>query len=99
MDGHKFNIQCMKDDDYVMKLFSTHGSLSKWCRETSRTYKNRGELLTKRFFYPEPMDIHFLYPRQIDDHNHCWHQPIGLENVWGTKFWEDRVFSFLFSVT
>ena len=50
------------------------------------------------FFYTEPMDILFLYHNQIDDRNHCRHQPIGMENVWGTIFWEDRVFTFLFSV-
>ena len=26
------------------------------------------------------------------------HQPIGMDNVWGTKFWEDRVFTLLFYV-
>ena len=82
MDGNKYKIQCIKEADYVMNLFSTNGSLSKRCRETSRTYKNRGEMVTK-FFYPEPMDIHFLYRHKIDDHNHCKHQPIGMENVWG----------------
>ena len=82
-----------------MNLFSTHGSLSKWCHETSRTYKNRVQTVTKIFCYPEPMDIHFLYRQQIDDHNHFRHQPIGLENLWGNNFWDDRVFTFLSSVT
>ena len=61
LDGHKYKIHCTKEADYVMKLFSTHGSLSKRCRETSRTYKDRGKMITKRFCYPEPMDINFLY--------------------------------------
>ena len=55
-------------------------------------------MVTKIFCYPEPMDTNFLYRHHIDDQNHCSHQPIGLENVWGTFFWEDRVFTFLFYV-
>ena len=50
MYGHKYNIQCTKEADYVMKIFSTHGLLSKGCRKTSCTYKNRGEMVTKSFF-------------------------------------------------
>ena len=73
--------------------------LSKWYSRTSRTYKNRGETVTKRFFYPEPMDIIFCYLHHIYDHNQCRHQLIGLENVWRKCFWENRVFAFLFSVT
>ena len=45
------------------------------------------------------MDINFLYRNQIYYHNHFRYQPIGLENVWGTNFGGDRVFTFLFSVT
>ena len=82
-----------------MKLFSTHGSLSKRCRKTLRTYKNRGDMVNKRFCYPEPMDIHFLCHNQIDDQYHCRHQQIFLENVRGTIFWKDRVFTLIFSVT
>ena len=40
-----------------------------------------------------------MYSHQIDDHNHCRYQPIGLDNMRGTHFWEDRVFTFLFYVT
>ena len=69
-----------------MKLFSTHVSLSKQCRETSRTYKNRGEMVTKRFCYTEPMEINLLYRNQIDDHNYFRHQQIGMDHVWGTMF-------------
>ena len=92
-------IQCMEEADYFMNLFSTHGSLSKRRHEILHTYKNRAETITKRFCYTEPMDISFLYLYHIDDHNHCSHQKIGLENVQEKIFWEDRVFTFLFSVT
>ena len=98
MHGHKYKIHCMKGADYVMKLFSTHGSLSKWCHKTSCTYKDRVEMVTKVFCYPEPMDIHVLYRHHIYDHNNCRHQPIGLDSVRGTNLWRDRVFTLPFSV-
>ena len=82
LEEHNYNMQCIKEAEYIMKLFINHVFLSKRCRKTPHTYKNRGETVTKRFCYPEPMDIHFLYCHQIDDHNHYRHQPIVLENAW-----------------
>ena len=35
----------------------------------------------------------------MDDHNNCRHSPISIEETWGTKWWPDRVFAFLFAVT
>ena len=32
LDGHKYKIQCIKDDEYFMNLFGTHGVMSKRCR-------------------------------------------------------------------
>ena len=71
MNGHKYTIQCIQEADYVMKLFITHGFLSKRCSKTSLTYKNRGETVNKKCCYPEPMEINFLYRNHIDGHNHC----------------------------
>ena len=34
----------------------------------------------------------------VDDVNNCWHDPIGLEEVWGTKWWVMHQFTFLCSV-
>ena len=45
-----------------MRLFSTHGYLSKLCQKNLRAYKNRGDTVNKMFCYPEPMDIHFFVP-------------------------------------
>ena len=42
---------------------------------------------------------HFLYRHSVDDHNNKRHSPIGLEVVWGTKYWPNHVFSFLLAVT
>ena len=79
--GHKYKIQCIKEEEYVMKLFIINGSLSKLRRKMLRTNKNRGDMVNKRVFYPEPIYIPFLWFHQIDDHNRCRHQSIGPENV------------------
>ena len=42
---------------------------------------------------------HFLYRHSVDGHNNKRHSPISLEVVWGTKYWPNRVFSFLLAVT
>ena len=59
IDGKKYEIKCIKEASYVIKLFNTNRLLSKRRREMSRIYKSRGETVTKRFCYPEPMDIIF----------------------------------------
>ena len=35
---------------------------------------------------------------QVEDVNSRWHNPIGLEDVWATKWWPHRQFTFLASV-
>ena len=35
----------------------------------------------------------------VDDHNATRHSPISLEVEWATKWWPNRVFAFLLSVT
>ena len=52
-----------------------------------------------KFNYPEVVENHFLYRHSINDHNNKRHSPISLEVVWATKYWPNRVFSFLLSVT
>lgn len=45
------------------------------------------------------MSLHFKYHHQIDNHNNCRHSPISLEEIWGTKHWPDRIFSFVLAVS
>ena len=45
--GNKYNIKCTKEAGYAMKLFRTHGLMSKRCRVMLLTYQNRGETITK----------------------------------------------------
>ena len=52
-----------------------------------------------KFNYPEVVGNHFLYRHSVNDHNNKRHSPISLEGLWATKYWPNRVFSFLLSVT
>ena len=81
-----------------MKIFSTHGLLSKGCRKTSCTYKNRGEMVTKSFFILKQWTFTFCTAtRQMTT-------PIAgtnklVQKMCGKHFGGVGVFTFLFYVT
>ena len=52
----------------------------------------------KSFKYVEPMSRHNNAKHWIDDVNNRRHDPIGLEDVWGTKWWPTRQFTFICSL-
>ena len=101
LDGASFNIFCMKEPEYTMMLMSTYGSLNEVEEgATARQWKGpNGEATSKQFNYREPFFNHFRYRHAVDDHNGKRHSPISLEETWGTKWWPNRVFSFLVAVT
>jgi hypothetical protein len=101
LDGQKFHIFAMKEPDYTMMLMSTYGSLNEMAKgDTARTWTNSaGETVTQRFKYREPFFNHFKFCHGIDDHNAKRHSPISIEETWATKWWPNRVFSFLLAVT
>ena len=95
-----YTIACMKEPDYIMSLFCTHGDLNRRLDETNRTYKDSdgiNKMIT--FKYPEPIMIHYNYRHNVDDHNCRCHKTISLEETWVTKDWVTRVFAFILSVT
>ena len=90
----------MKEPDYVMSLMSTYGTNQHSGKETTREWVDgSGNSQKHKFNYPEVVGNHFLYQHSVDDHNNKRHSPISLEVVWATKYWPNRVFSFLLSVT
>lgn len=101
--GVKYDIFCMKEEDYVMKIMSTYGSLEdhpdQHTAETRRTYKRNGVTTKKEFKYKIPFGNHFRYRHAVDDHNNLRHQSPALEEVWVTKRWPIRVFTFLLAIT
>ena len=100
MDNVAFHVYAMKEPDYVMSLMSSYGTND--CeegREMRRQWKQNGELVTKKFKYPEVVNNHFLFRHSVDDHNMKRHSPISLEVVWATNRWPNRVFAFLLGIT
>jgi hypothetical protein len=72
LDGVPYNIMCMKDVDYTMKLMSTYGSTlpMEAASNRFRSYEDaNGNKATKEFKYTECFDNHFLYRHAVDDHN------------------------------
>ena len=96
IDGKQFLIHCTKEDKYVTKLMSTHGLMNEV--PTHKTYRCiNGEWIS--FNYTENISRHNKAKHWVDDVNNQRHAPIGLEDVWGTKWWPDRQFTFLCSVS
>lgn len=95
IDGVQFNVHCTRDDRYVTKLMSSHGLLTEEDHTTYRQ-KSGGEWVT--FKYSEPLSRHNKSKHWVDDVNNRRHDPIGLEDVWGTKWWPTRQFTFICSV-
>jgi len=83
IDGKDFLVHCQKDDTQVTKIMSTHGILKQV--ENHVTYRNiDGEW--KTFNYVELMLLHNRSKHWVDDVNNRRHDPIGLEDVWPTKW-------------
>ena len=59
--GVAYNIFCMKDPDYVMKLMTTYGTLDPTDNRTQRKFKRGDVMETKEFMYTEVVANHFLY--------------------------------------
>ena len=95
MEGKRFFIHCTKDADYVTKIMSTHGVLDEI--QDHVTYRLiDGQW--KSFKYAEPFSRHNRAKHWVDDVNNRRHDPIGLEQVWKTKWWPNRQFTFLCSI-
>lgn len=100
LNGRRFRLFGMKEEDYVMKLMSTYGALKPI--DDARTHRSvtdeNGQRVNKSFRYTEPYVNHFKYRHQVDDHNNLRHSPISLEMSMNTKDWKIRVFMFLMAI-
>ena len=97
-----YDVFCMKEPEYVMKIMSTYGGLVEkdGQHESKRVYKNiENREVTVFFKYKEPFSNHFNYRHAVDDHNNLRHLTPSLEETWVTHQWPIRVFSFLLAVT
>ncbi len=92
MEGKRFFVHCTKDCDYVTKIMSTHGALDEIQDHVIYRLIDRQ---WKSFKYAKPFSCHNHAKHWVDDVNNRRHDPIGLEQVWKTKWWPNRQFTFL----
>ena len=72
-------------------MMSTHGLISDVADHRAFRFLG-GEW--KSFPYPEPILRHNCSKHWVDDHNNRRHDPISLDEIWRTKCWEHRQFTF-----
>ena len=95
IEGKRFFVHCTKDKDYVTKMMSTHGVLDEI--QDHVTYRQvDGKWVS--FKYAEYLSRHNRAKHWVDDVNNRRHDPIGLEQVWATKWWPNRQFTFICSI-
>lgn len=96
MDEIPFYVHCCKDTKYVTKMMSTHGLLT--TVPDHITYRQKPDGGWESFNYPEFLSNHNHSKHWVDDVNNRRHDPIGLEQVWHTKWWPTCQFTFICSV-
>ena len=101
LDDVPYDIFCMREPDYVMKIMSTYGGLTvqEDQRDSIRAYYENGEIKNCTFKYMIPFANHFLYRHMVNDHNSIQHQVPSLEQTWTTHRWANRVFAFLLALS
>ena len=97
LDNEPYNVYCMKEPDYTMKLMATYGSLT--CHDDEKDNTRRVGDQVLRFKYTKPFSDHFQYRHAVDDHNNLRHSSPSLEETWVTCRWTNRVFAFILAVT
>ena len=95
IEGVRFLVHCTRDSQYVTKIMSTHGLLEE-IQDHPTWRLVDGEW--KTFKYAEPLSRHNRAKHWVDDVNNRRHAPIGLEEMWRTKWWPNRQFTFILSV-
>ena len=82
-NGEPYNIWCMKEPDYVCKMFGTAGELhddDEW--EHTRVWtKNAGKERTTCQCV-EPFSIRSKYHPSLDDHHNLHNQVLSIEETW-----------------
>ena len=98
LDGIHYDIFCMKEPEYVMKIMSTYGGLleNDGQKDSVRKYKVDGEGKETTFKYTIPFSNHFNYRHIVDDHNGIRHQVPSLEQTWRTHRWLIVFWHFVF---
>ena len=101
LDGIKYDVFCLKEPQYVMKLMSTYAGLVDPFKryEVNRHYVHEEKEIKSSFNLQEPFANHYLYRHAVDDHNNVRHSLPSIEDTWGTHRWPARVFSFILAIS
>lgn len=101
LGGQNYDIFCLKEPDYVMKVMSTYGGLvvKSGQEDSKRTWMEGDEEKTACFKYMEPFANHFDYRHLVDDHNLLRHMVPSIEETWTTDRWANRVFAYLLATS
>jgi hypothetical protein len=99
LDGIAYDIFCMKEEDYVMKIMATYGSQCPPMRQRIKARRKIASGATFEFEYIEPIANHFDYRHCVDDNNHLRHMRPSIEETWKTHRWVLRVLAFFLAVS
>jgi len=99
----EYNIFCMKDKDWVMKMMCTYGGLQN-ISDMKKTYRwikgnNQSPARSVSFKYKEPFANHYNYRHCVDDHNNLRHSVPSIEGSIVTQRWVMRVFCFILAIS
>jgi hypothetical protein len=98
IDDTQYDIFCMKEEDYVMKIMATYGSNCPPIRERLKGRRTTADGSKVQFEYIEPI-ANFDYRHCVDDNNHFRHMRPSLEETWKTHQWVLRVLVFFLAVS
>ena len=93
-----YDIFCMKESHYVIKIVMTYELENDWQKESVKKYTDGNEEKTETF-YKITFPNNFGYIHCVNSHNGIRHQVPSLEQTWTTHRWATMVFSFLVAVT
>jgi hypothetical protein len=99
IDDTQYDIFCMKEEDYVMKIMATYGSNCPPIRDRLKARRTVADGSKIQFEYIEPIANHFDYRHCVDDNNHLRHMRPSVEETWKTHRWVLRVLAFFLAVS
>jgi hypothetical protein len=99
LDGVSYDIFCMKEENYVMKIMATYGSECPPMRKRTKARRKLANGTKVEFEYIEPIANHFDYRHCVDDNNHLRQMLPSIEGTWKTHRWVLRVLAFFVAVS
>jgi hypothetical protein len=85
LDGTAYDIFCMKEEDYMMKIMATYGSECPPLRQRIKARRKIASGATFEFEYIETIANHFDYRHCVDDNNHLRHMRPFIEETWKAR--------------